>query len=378
MTYGNRKTPAISALYKYHDRRIVIYSKVAGISHVMSQITIFLRKNMEQIPLKHAIGQLLIAGFEGTKLPIPLIGALTKGEIGGVILFKRNFESREQIASLTREIHQIPAPYPIWIGVDQEGGKVQRIDPSFGSDTIPAALDIAQTTPENARAIAENTGKDLKSLGFDLNFAPVLDIHTNPDNPIIATRAFGTTPEQVIAFALPTMEGLLNAGIIPCGKHFPGHGDTQLDSHVDLPEVMHDEKRLRAVEFKPFKAAIDAGIPMLMTAHIVMTGLGERFPATLSPQIIHDILRGELGFDGVVVSDDLEMDAIIDRFSTLKAVILGIRAGVDAFLICKSQYLWSPLCKQIMNTAQNDEKLQARIFESANRILRLKNRFLSR
>ena len=331
---------------------------------------------MEKISLKHAAGQLLIAGFEGTQLPIPLMGALAKGEVGGVILFSRNFESRAQIETLTREIHAIPAPFPIWIGIDQEGGKVQRISESLGSARIPAALDIAQTTPQNAHDIALHTGEDLRSLGFDINFAPVLDIHTNPQNPIIATRAFGTTPEQVIEFALPTMHGLMDAGIIPCGKHFPGHGDTILDSHTDLPEVAHGRDRLDAVELRPFKAAIDAGIPMIMTAHIVMTGLGERFPSTLSPQIVQGMLREELGFEGVVVSDDLEMDAILDRFSTLRAVLYGLRAGVDAFLVCKSQHLWEPLCKQIVAEAKKDPRLEERVYESAQRVLECKKRYL--
>ena len=333
---------------------------------------------MHDISLKHAIGQLLIVGFEGTHLPIPLIGALTKGEIGGVILFARNFESREQIMALTQQIHAIQSPYPIWIGVDQEGGKVQRIGENYGSERIPPALEIAQTTPQNAMDIAERTGRDLKSLGFDINFAPVLDIHTNPDNPIIATRAFGTTPEQVIEFALPTMDGLRKAGIIPCGKHFPGHGDTLLDSHTDLPEVNHSIERLRSVEFKPFKAAIEAEIPMIMTAHIVMNGLGERFPATLSPEIVTGILRNELGYKGVIVSDDLEMDAIIDRFSTFKAVMLGLKAGVDAFLICKSQYLWAPLCKQILAEVKENTQMQDRIFESAQRVLDLKRAYMEK
>lgn len=332
----------------------------------------------EQLSLKRAIGQLLIAGFEGTKLPIPLIGALTKGEIGGVILFSRNFESREQIIALTHQIHSIPAPFPIWTAVDQEGGKVQRIKENFGSPAIPAALDIAQTTPQNAENIARNNAKDLKSLGFDINFAPVLDIHTNPQNPIIASRAFGTSPEQVIRFAVPTMKGLMDEGIIPCGKHFPGHGDTLLDSHTDLPELSHDMKRLENVEFKPFVAAINAGIPMIMTAHIVMTALGERFPATLSPIVIQEILREKLGFKGVIVSDDLEMDAIIDRFSTLKAVMLGIEAGVDLFLICRSQYLWAPLCRQILANVKDDEEMQAKIFASAHRIIELKSKFLQK
>lgn len=327
-----------------------------------------------ELTLKHAAGQLLMAGFEGTQLPIPLIGALTKGDIGGVILFSRNFKSRAQIQELTRQIHDIPAPYPIWIGIDQEGGKVQRIGESLGSPKIPAAMDIAQTTPENAYNIAKNNAADLKSLGFDINFAPVLDIHTNEKNPIIGTRAFGSTPEQVVRYAIPTMKGLTDGGMIACGKHFPGHGDTLQDSHIDLPEIMHGMERLERIELQPFKAAIHAGIPMIMTAHIVMLGLGERLPATLSHGVITGLLRDKLGYEGVVVSDDLEMDAIIDRYSVIKAVLHGIHAGVDMFLICKSQYLWLPLCRQIKEAAQQDPALEASILEAANRIVSLKNR----
>lgn len=332
-----------------------------------------LRETTSGLSLKHAIGQLLIVGFEGSRLPIPLIGALTKGDVGGVILFARNFESRDQIVSLTRQIHSIPSPYPIWTCVDQEGGKVQRIGESFGSARIPSAREIGATTPERAYEIAVETGRDLKALGFDINFAPVLDIDTNPANPIIGDRAFGATAEDVIRYAIPTIKGLEDAGIIACGKHFPGHGDTDKDSHTDLPETMHGIERLREVEFKPFKAAIEAGVPMIMTAHIVMKGLGERFPATLSRSVI-GLLRGELGYDGVVVSDDLEMDAIIDRCCTIDAVLRGLRAGVDAFLICKSQYLWLNLCKLIRAEAEKDEALKARIFESAERVLRVKKR----
>jgi beta-N-acetylhexosaminidase len=278
---------------------------------------------------------------------------------------------------LPQQIHQIQAPYPIWIGVDQEGGKVPRIGESLGSARIPAALELAQTTPEHAAQIASNTARDIKNLGFDINFAPVLDIHTNPNNPIIATRAFGTTPEQVIQYAIPTMQAQMAEGIIPCGKHFPGHGDTSTDSHTDLPEVMHDMNRLESVEFKPFKAAIHAGIPMIMTAHIVMKALGERLPGTLSHMVVTDLLRNRLGFEGVIVSDDLEMDAIIDNYSTIKAVQMGLKAGVDLFLVCKSQYLWAPLCKQLVNEAQNNKNLETRIMASAERVIALKQRFLT-
>ncbi|MCL2326326.1 MAG: beta-N-acetylhexosaminidase [Proteobacteria bacterium] len=331
---------------------------------------------MSEISLKHAIGQILIVGFEGTQLTPPLRGALTKGSVGGVVLFSRNMTSQAQLRELTQSIHELSAVCAPWVAVDQEGGKVQRLGPKLGFDPVPPAMHISEMTPAEGYAIAAKTAAQLRDFGFNLNFAPVLDIHTNPKNPIIADRAFGTTPERVIAHALPVIQAHLEAGVVPCGKHFPGHGDTDTDSHTDSPIVMHDLARLRQIEFRPFKAAIDAGIPMIMSAHIRLPQIGERFPATLSPGFMRDILRGELGFDGIIVSDDLEMSAIADNFSCLKAVILGLRAGVDAFLICKSQYLWLPLAQQILDEARQDPGLAERILESAQRILQAKDRFL--
>ena len=326
--------------------------------------------------LKQAVGQLFVVGFEGTQLPIPLTGALLKDEVGGIILFRRNITDAAQLHALTQSVRKLDLHYPAWIAVDQEGGKVQRLAENVGLPHLPSAADLGRQHPDETRKHAQNIATSLRNFGFNLNFAPVLDIHTNPDNPIIGERAFGTTPQCVRDHALAFMQGLLDEGIVPCGKHFPGHGDTDLDSHLDTPVVRHDIQRLRDIEFKPFEAAIRAGIPMLMTAHIVMQGLGERFPATLSHPIVTGILRKELGFEGVIVSDDLEMNAIIDHYSCLKAVLTGLRAGVDLFLICRSQYLWAPICKQVMAEARKDPELERRIFESAERVIALKNKFL--
>lgn len=332
---------------------------------------------MTSLTLKQAVGQLFIVGFEGTRLPIPLTGALMKDEVGGVILFRRNITDAAQLLALTQSIRDLKLKFSPWIAVDQEGGKVQRLAENVGLSKRPSAAEIGRLSADETFAYARDLAKEVRHFGFNLNFAPVLDIHTNPDNPIIGDRAYATTPQAVIDHAIPMINGFLAEGLVPCGKHFPGHGDTDTDSHLDTPVVRHTLDRLRNVEFKPFEAAIEAKIPMIMTAHIVMQGIGERFPSTLSPLVVTDLLRKSLGFEGVIVSDDLEMNAIIDNYSCLKAVLLGLRAGVDLFLICKSQYLWAPLCKQVVEEAKKDRELERRIFESAERILALKNTFLS-
>ncbi len=331
---------------------------------------------MRELTLKQAAGQILTVGFEGKKLPVPLMGALLKGDVGGVILFRRNIEDADQLRALTTSIRDLKTQLPPWIAVDQEGGKVQRLSENVGLSKLPSASEVGALSVEETRAFAERLALDVKSFGFNLNFAPVLDIHTNPDNPIIGDRAYGTTAEVVSEHGVAVLRGHMEAGVVPCGKHFPGHGDTSLDSHLETPVVESSLERLRDVEFKPFKAAIEAGIPMIMSAHIVMQGLGERFPATLSPAILRGLLRKELGFEGVIVSDDLEMGAIIDNYSILKAVILGLKAGVDMFLICKSQYLWENLSKQLVAEAKKDAEVERLIYEAAARVVALKERFL--
>ena len=332
---------------------------------------------VRDLTLKQAAGQILTVGFEGKKLPVPLMGALMKGDVGGVIIFRRNIESADQLRALTGAVNGLKLKYPAWVAVDQEGGKVQRLSENVGLERLPSAMEVGKMSEAETREFARGMARDIKSFGFNMNFAPVLDIHTNPENPIIGDRAYGTTPESVTEHAIAVMRGHLDEGIVPCGKHFPGHGDTSLDSHLETPVVGHSIERLREVELKPFKAAIDAGIPMIMSAHIVMQGLGERFPSTLSPVVIHDILRGELGFEGVIVSDDLEMGAIIDNYSIFKAILLGLKAGVDQFLICKSQYLWENLSKQLVEEAKRDAEVEKRIFEAAERVISLKERFLA-
>jgi len=193
--------------------------------------------------------------------------------------------------------------------------------------------------PGLLREVARYQARELRAAGFHVNFAPVLDIHTNPDNPVIGDRAFGTTPEEVIHNALPYLQGMTEGGIVGCGKHFPGHGDTRSDSHLELPYVDHDSDRLSQVEMRPFARAIAQGIPMIMSAHVVYRALDPELPASLSAKVIDGWLRRALGFGGVVVSDDLEMRAIADRYSIGEAAVQAVLAGSDVVLVCKTAAL---------------------------------------
>jgi beta-N-acetylhexosaminidase len=227
--------------------------------------------------------------------------------------------------------------------------------------------------PAGARRLAELAGRaigaEIAALGFDVDFAPVLDVHTNPRNPIIGDRAFATTADQVIRLAGAFARGLAASGILACGKHFPGHGDTTSDSHLALPRIDHDLARLRAVELAPFRAL---PLPMVMTAHVVFAALDPEVPATLSRRVLGDLLRGELGYRGVVVSDDLEMKAIADHWGVADAVERGLVAGCDAFLLCHIEAMQLEAHAALVRAAERSAAVRARVEESAARIAALK------
>jgi beta-N-acetylhexosaminidase len=253
----------------------------------------------------------------------------------GVILFKSNFvhdqpydQWLQSHRQLIADIHSAVGRDQMFIGIDHEGGRVCR---------TPAPItrfSYASRWAGQASAVGRAMGVELASLGVNLNFAPVLDIHSNPANPVIGARSFGSTAEQVIASGLPFMTGLQSAGVVACGKHFPGHGNTGQDSHHELPVLQEDLDALRQRELKPFAAAIRAGIQMIMTSHILLPKLDPREPVTLSRTFNHDLLRGELGFKGVVVSDDIGMKAVSHLFDDPTAAARLLLAGTDMLMVC--------------------------------------------
>jgi len=227
-----------------------------------------------------------------------------------------------------------------------------------------------------AARVGEVIASELAALGFNLNFAPVLDIWTNPDNQVIGDRAFGTTPEQVSAMAGALTVGHYTAGVCPCGKHFPGHGDTLADSHYELPVLAHDPQELRQRELLPFRRAIAAGIPMIMTAHILIPALDTVHPITLSQAGVRRMLRQEMGYKGVVISDDLEMKAIADRYEIEEVVALGLAAGIDIFLICHTEALWKRAHAALVDLGQTQPWAAQAIKEAAQRVRQLKTNYL--
>ena len=266
---------------------------------------------MSPQPLRRRIGQLLIGSFHGSDIPVELRALAREFDLGGVTLFGRlgNIESPGQVAELAFDLRSLGRELPAWVGIDQEGGRVARLRSPFTEWPPMAALGRSEDAAL-ARKFATALAAELSAVGISLDYAPVLDIHTNPKNPVIGDRALGERPETVAKLGRVIIEELQRAGVAACGKHFPGHGDTATDSHVELPIVEHPPDRLRAVEFVPFKAAIEAGVAFIMTAHVLVVSIDEERPATLSPRIVTDILRHELGYTGVIVSDDLEMKAI--------------------------------------------------------------------
>jgi beta-N-acetylhexosaminidase len=283
----------------------------------------------------------LWVGFEGKTLPAALSRWLARGEVGGVVLFSRNIESPAQVGELCREIRSAAGrgnPLPL-IAVDQEGGRVARFkEPPFTWFPPARACSLFCCRNESvAEGLGAATASELRAVGIDVNFAPVLDVDSNPANPVIGDRAFSEDPRTAAALGIAFAKGSLSRGILPVGKHFPGHGDTSADSHEELPVVRAGRQTLLRRELLPFRRAARAGIPALMTAHVMYPALDRALPATLSRKILHDLLREQLRFRGAVLSDALEMKAIADRYGIGKAASLAVTAGCDVVLVCRGE-----------------------------------------
>lgn len=286
--------------------------------------------------LEKQAASLFTVGFYGKSVTEDLKGLLGRG-VGGVIYFARNVGTPEEVLELNRDIKR-SAGRPLLLAVDQEGGQVARLRRGF-TEIPPMRAVGAAGSPALARELGKAIGRELRAVGFDMNYAPVLDIDTNPDNPVIAARSFGRTPEIVTEMGLALAAGLQEAGVAACGKHFPGHGDTSQDSHLELPKLPHAMERLERVELVPFRAAAKAGIASFMTAHVIFEAVDAEYPATMSRAVLRGILREKLGYDGLVVTDDVEMKAIADNYGVEEAVLLGLNAGVDHFLCCHTAEL---------------------------------------
>ena len=333
---------------------------------------------MSPSTLRRQIGQLLIAGFNGVELPVELRSLARDFGLGGIILFARNIVEPEQVAAVCYEGARLTPDMPAWVSVDQEGGRVARLKRPFTEwppmATLGRSGDVAL-----AERFAAALATEMKAVGITLDYAPVLDIHTNPKNPVIGDRALADKAEEVARLGAAIIRVLQAEGVAACGKHFPGHGDTSSDSHHELPLIEHPPERLRDVELLPFKAAIAAEVATIMTAHIFMPALDETRPATLSTRIVTGMLRDELGYEGVILSDDLEMKAIARDYQVPAAAVLAIDAGCDGVLICSGDWETQAAALESLVYAVEDGRLSlARVEDALKRQRRAKERFLPR
>jgi beta-N-acetylhexosaminidase len=313
-----------------------------------------------------AVGELVVGGFAGTSLPAGFERALREGRRGGAILFKSNVEGGPlQVASLARSIHAASASLGPLLGVDQEGGRVARLKAPL-LEVPPMRTVASWDDVDFAERIARAVGSELAALGFTIDFAPVLDVNTCPENPVIGDRAFGDDAATCARFGAAWVRGLQSSGLLACGKHFPGHGDTSKDSHVDLPVVDQPLERLEQVELVPFRAAALAGVASLMTAHVVYRALDAKRPATMSPAAC-TTLRDAIGFRGLLVSDDLEMQAIAARMTIEEAAVQAIAAGCDALLVCWSDEKQERAVEALAREAERSATFRARCDEAIGR-----------
>jgi beta-N-acetylhexosaminidase len=327
--------------------------------------------------LRRHIGKLLVAGFDGLQVPVELRAIAREFGLGGVILFARNIDEPGQVAELCYEAARLAPDLPLWVSVDQEGGRVARLKAPFTEWPPMAALGRSgdvRLAERFARALAA----ELRAVGVTLDYTPVLDVLTNSRNPVIGDRALAGKAEEVARFGAAIIRTLQNEGIAACGKHFPGHGDTSTDSHLELPLVEHPPDRLRQVEFLPFRAAVEAGVATIMTAHVLVPSLDEKRPATLSRRIVYELLRDELGYDGVILSDDLEMKAIANEYSVPDAAVLAIDAGCDGVLICSGDHdVQGAALESLIHAVEADRLRLPRVDDALTRQRRAKERFLA-
>jgi beta-N-acetylhexosaminidase len=287
--------------------------------------------------IRRQLGQLVMLGFDGPQIPPEIRSLAREFDIGGVVLFKRNVESPEQVAELAFECARLCDALPAWVGVDQEGGRVARMRRPFTEWPAMAALGRSGDAGLAAR-FARSLARELRAVGITIDFAPVLDVLTNPANPGIGDRALGDRADLVARLGSVIVDALQAEGIAACGKHFPGHGDTGVDSHHDLPVLDLSPDRFEAVDWVPFRAAISHSVAAVMVAHVLVPAFDEQEPASLSRRVVTGLLRARLGFDNLILTDDLSMKGCSARHPLAAATVKAVAAGHDAALLCEPNH----------------------------------------
>lgn len=337
----------------------------------------------EGMSQEELIGQLFVVGFPGPTVTPEITDLIQNYHVGGIVLFGRNLHDIQQIRQLTHDLQMVAQKaghrYPLLISIDQENGMVRRFGDSTTIFPGNMTLGAIASTPLT-REVAQATGLELKALGINMNLAPVADVNNNPANPVIGIRSFGEDPHQVAEQITAMLEGYRDAGIITCLKHFPGHGDTAVDSHLALPSIPYPLKRLEQLELIPFKRGIEAGADSIMIAHLYLPALmpsDATLPATVSPHIVRELLRKKLGYTGIIITDCLEMNAVAETIGIENGAVMAIQAGNDLVLISHTyerQKGGIQAVKQALDAGQLDHQIMQ---DASERVLQLKARILS-
>jgi beta-N-acetylhexosaminidase len=337
---------------------------------------------VDDLTLEQQIGQMLMVGFAGVTPTPQLVKLIQRYYVGNIVLFSRNVRDIQQLHELTTSLQEIARlagqRYPLLIAIDQENGMVRRL----GADatTFPGNMALGAVGDEQSACdVALAAGLELRALGVNLNLAPVVDVNNNPANPVIGVRSFGEDPQQVARLANAEIRGYHKAGVATCIKHFPGHGDTTTDSHLSMPIVPYEMERLERIELVPFKSGIAAGTDLVMTAHIYFPALmgSTHLPATLSPTVVRQLLREQLGFQGIIVTDCLEMNAVSETVGVGRGAVLACQAGNDLILISHRYDRQLASLEALKAAVQAGDISPMQIRQSAGRILALKERLQS-
>lgn len=333
-------------------------------------------EELKGLTTEQKVGQLLVAGIEGVTPGSDAVSAIQDYQVGGVILFGRNVERAAQLAELTNSLKALNGDYvPLLLCVDEEGGRVSRM-PSEVTD-LPSAFQYGKRSGEDAllSGLGRTLGAMCKTFGLNVDFAPDMDVWSNPENTVIGDRSFSSDPAVAAQSAALVADGIASAGVIPVGKHFPGHGDTATDSHKELPVVDKSYEAWEETDAVPFQKAVDQGVSQLMVGHILMRQMDPDYPASLSYKIVTGLLREKMGYSGVVFTDDLTMGAISNTYGMGEAAVMALEAGCDGLLVCHREENLKAAYDALLEAVNSARIPMDRLDESVYRILALKRQY---
>ena len=333
-------------------------------------------QQIKSMSLTEKIGQLIIAGIDSYENDEHSKELIEKYKVGGFILLGQNIKNTKQTLDLINSLKASNSKnkIPLFFGIDEEGGRISRLPKEFAK--LPTNKVIGEKNSSSlSYSIGSILGQEIKAFGFNMNFAPVLDVNSNAKNPVIGDRAFGNNVDVVSKLGIQTMKGIQSQNIIAGVKHFPGHGDTSVDSHVGLPVVNNDLNRLKSLELIPFSKAIENGADVVMVAHILLPKIDKDNPATFSKAIITDVLRNYLYYDGVVITDDMTMGAIVNNYHIGEAAVKSLNAGSDIILVCHEFDKETAVLNAINSSVQNKIITEKSIDEKVYRVLKLKQKY---